>query len=269
MDGGRIAKETVYSTVLSQSQTRHPGRLRMTRPRYTRTPKSLRAARGTPSRQKSQKPLRDRELPFFGVKCLTDKFFVGCSRIPKMSVAANISVAGLDYLGQQYNPDHELVFDVCVAVALAAIYIVVSTFIYPSEKERAWIISVSLVFSQVLSTFSDDRRLEFQGFSSTLCSVVGLYCCHYELKWEFLQLPWSQSIPFDETRTTRFVVRFFRVSNVTDIVIGLLRYPSMVIFDILRHHEPTFSHAFPRSRSCTSSQHGFTMERMYSSAAGC
>ena len=65
-----------------------------------------------------------------------------------------------------------------------------------------------------------------KAISASLCSVIGIYVCHVELEWDIFHLSWNQTALLTESTVTRLTVRFFIVSNIADICIGLIEYPS-------------------------------------------
>ena len=48
------------------------------------------------------------------------------------------------------------------------------------------------------------------------------------MNWDIFHFSWKQHLFIAESEVTRLTTRFFLVSNICDVVIGLLQYPSQV-----------------------------------------
>lgn len=95
-------------------------------------------------------------------------------------------------------------------------YLVLARLFFPNEKERAYILSA---------------------ICASTCTLIGFYVCHVELEWSFFNFSWEQAKLVAESQVTRMTTRFFIISNIVDIIIGLIEYPSQLfILTTWVHH---------------------------------
>jgi hypothetical protein len=92
--------------------------------------------------------------------------------------------------------------ELCLSVIILTWY-GVGCLMYKTEKQRAYIISV---------------------LNAALSFVAGVYICHYQADWN---LSITEKV-MRETTLSRFMVRFFRVVQVLDILVGLVHYRSQL-----------------------------------------